>query len=292
MTRRRVVIQKVDLDTALTAFLLGVSEADEIVVVPERAAPPDLASPDVLCIECGGSGQAELGNFDHHDTAELLPAACVQASCFRSGSLAAERLVEYVAALDTDGSQAVRQRSILPPGGRSLSAVFSGMLMTIVEPRCQLLEGLSLLHKVVQAGIDPFGAMPELPEWEAFYAAKRANGSLLREAFQRIIRFTTHSGLQAGYLETAARGALGGLYGCGCRIAVASYPLRVPPQGPLRRKFTIGGKGIRIDAILCALNSQDPGWGGPSHGTIVASPRDGGATLDAQTVIGVVRREL
>jgi hypothetical protein len=76
---RRVVIQKVDLDTALTAFILGVSEKDEIVVVRDKASPEDLADPEVICIECGGSGEVEKGNFDHHDTDQELPPACVQA---------------------------------------------------------------------------------------------------------------------------------------------------------------------------------------------------------------------
>lgn len=81
--KRRVIIQKVDMDTALTAFLLGVSEQDEIIVVRDKASPEDLADPNVICIECGGSRQIHLANFDHHNTKQELPAACVQAWEFR-----------------------------------------------------------------------------------------------------------------------------------------------------------------------------------------------------------------
>lgn len=75
----KVVIQKVDLDTALAAFILGVSEKDEIVAVRDKAGPEDLANPNIRCIECGGSGQTRLGNFDHHNTDQELSPACRQA---------------------------------------------------------------------------------------------------------------------------------------------------------------------------------------------------------------------
>ncbi|HID54984.1 TPA: hypothetical protein EYP37_00525, partial [Candidatus Poribacteria bacterium] len=90
---RKVVIQKVDLDTALTAFILGVSEEDDITPVRDKASADDLLNPNVICIECGGSGQVELSNFDHHDTDEELPPACVQAYKLRGDDEHLNRLV-------------------------------------------------------------------------------------------------------------------------------------------------------------------------------------------------------
>jgi len=81
----KVVIQQADLDTSLTALILGVSPDDEVVAVQAKAAPEDLAHRDVLCIECGGSGQTDLNNFDHHDSAVSLPPACRQAFAITGG---------------------------------------------------------------------------------------------------------------------------------------------------------------------------------------------------------------
>jgi len=75
---RRVVIQKVDLDTCLTALLLEVSEQDEVSVVADRAPQERLNDPNTLCIECGDSGQVERNDYDHHDVSDPLPPACVQ----------------------------------------------------------------------------------------------------------------------------------------------------------------------------------------------------------------------
>ncbi len=62
---------------------MGVSLDSEIIVVHHKAPAEELADPEVLCIECGGSGQIGLNNFDHHETAEELPPACRQAFDFR-----------------------------------------------------------------------------------------------------------------------------------------------------------------------------------------------------------------
>ena len=132
----RVVLQQVDLDTCLTGLLLGVGAASEVTVARDGAAPAELADPAVLCIEAGGSGQTERNNFDHHDAAGSWPPACVQAlrAAGAAGSPALERLVAYVAEVDLGRA---------PDESRSLSSVFSGMRLTVRDPREQFFAGSS-----------------------------------------------------------------------------------------------------------------------------------------------------
>jgi hypothetical protein len=289
---RKVVIQKVDLDTALTAFILGVSEKDEIVVVRDKASPEDLADPEVICIECGGSGQTHLGNFDHHDTAEPLPPACLQAHRLRFGpkdNELLERLVDYVSLLDTQGPEALKAHSKLPEGAfPTLSDVFSGMLLITKDPKEQLVRGIQICEAVVKQGIEPWGLMPELPQWEGYLEAKRQNNEAIRKAIANAQFFETKSGLRAGFVETEVIGALGALYGRGCQIAIAYSPRFGNPPVP---KYTIAGNGVRVDSLLQLLNEREAGWGGPAHGTIIGSPRVG-SKLKPHEVKAIVQEHL
>jgi hypothetical protein len=289
---RKVVIQKVDLDTALTAFILGVSEKDEIVVVRDKASPEDLADPEVICIECGGSGQTHLGNFDHHDTAEPLPPACLQAHRLHFGpkdNEPLERLVEYVSLLDTQGPEALKAHSKLPEGAfPTLSDVFSGMLLITKDPKEQLVRGIQICEAVVKQGIEPWGLMPELPQWEGYLEAKRQNNEAIQRAIASAQFFETKSGLRAGFVETEVIGALGALYGRGCQIAIAYSPRFGSPPVP---KYTIAGNGVRVDSLLQLLNEREAGWGGPAHGTIIGSPRVG-SKLKPHEVKAIVQEHL
>lgn len=273
----RVVIQKVDLDTTLTALICGVSENDEIVVCRGDAATEDLANPDVLCIEAGGSGQAHLNNFDHHNEGGHLPASCEQALRLGSGQAfqvkepsvtALARLVEYVAMLDCRPQELASRAP--KPGFPTLSAVFSGMLLTEKQPREQLHKGIAILRTVLKHGLDPFGTIPELPDWKPWIKAKRRNDAAVREAQARAEYFSTHGGLQAGYLESEFIGGIGALYAKGCQVVVMYNPRFGDPPVP---KFTIAGNGVRVDHLLPHLNALEPGWGGRE--TIIGSPRTG-----------------
>lgn len=290
---KKVVVQKIDLDTALTAYILGVNHNDEIVVVQSRASEEDLADPSVICIECGGSGQVDLNNFDHHDTELPLPPACVQAYLLTMADTRfepVEQLVEYVAILDTQGGKALRQYSNLPAGAfPTLSDVFSGMLLTTESGSEQLIRGLDIIHTIVDRRIDPFGIMPGLPEWRTFIDAKRANDEKVQKVAESARFFTTNAGLKAGYIETDVPGVVGVLYTMGCDIAIAYSPnFRIPGAPAPIPKYTIAGNGVRVDGILKVLNDLDPGWGGPSHGTIIGSPRSG-SKLPLERVVEIVR---
>jgi hypothetical protein len=285
----KVVIQQVDMDTALTAFLRGVTPADEIVAVKEQASPEDLADPNTLCIEAGESGQVDLNNFDHHNTDLPLPPACRQALAVSGRTEPALcRLVDYVAAIDEAGPTALGAA----PGFPTLSDVFSGMRLSLKDPVAQLKAGLRIFATVLEEGLDPFGVMPERPEWQNWIEAKRREEEGLAQARAEAEIFVSCSGRKVGFLQTEYLGALGVLYELGCEVAVAYNPKFTPPSGgePIL-KYTIGGNGIRVDHLLLVLNALEPGWGGPAHGTIIASPRTG-SRLTPKIVKELVREQV
>ena len=285
---RKVVIQKVDLDTALTAFILGVSEEDDITPVRDKASADDLLNPNVICIECGGSGQVELSNFDHHDTDEELPPACVQAYKLYGDDEHLNRLVEYVSTVDIRGPELVSRCSDSAKAFPTLSDLFSGMLLITPDPKDQLLRGIEILRRVMREEIDPFGVMPEDEEWGKYIEAKRRNKEEIKRALDETLFFRTKGGLKAGFIKSNVIGVLGALYRMGCKITIAYSPAFGDPPVP---KYTIAGDGIRVDTLLKVLNEIDPGWGGPAHGTIIGSPRKG-SKLSPQEVIDIVKRWL
>lgn len=289
--KRKIVIQKVDLDTALTALLLGVSKSDEIVVVRDKATNEDLANPDVICVECGSSGQVDSSNFDHHDTDQQLPSACIQAlhTCDDQNDDLLKCLAEYVAILDIEGPEGLKARSKLPKDAfPTLSDVFSEMLLVTREAKEQLLNGMAILKTVLEQQLDPFDLMPKLPGWCDHLEAKRKNNEAIRFAVEGAKLFETKGGLKAGLVETTVIGALGELYKLGCVVAIAYSPKFGNPPAP---KYTVAGNGVRVDSLLLILNEQELGWGGPVHGTIIGSPRTG-SKLKPEEMIAVVREHL
>lgn len=282
----KVVIQKADLDTCLTALLFGVSPDDEIIVAPKGADAQDLADPTVLCIEAGGSGQPHLQNFDHH-TSTKLPAACAQAFAVRGGDERMAKLVQYVAAVDTDLNKLRKDGQPVPQP--TLSALFSGMKLCVKDPKEQLLQGMKLLRTVLTEGIDPFGAMPSRPEWAAYIEAKQKNDAELERAKANARIFTSESGLTVGFLETEHVGALGVLYELGCQVGIAYNPRYGEP--PVK-KYTIGSReeGVTLGHVLEELKKREPGWGG--HKRVIGSPLGKDSTLKPEEVIALVIQHL
>ena len=158
-----------------------------------------------------------------------------------------------------------------------MSSVFSGMRLTVRDPREQFFAGLGVLRTVLEESIDPFGPMPPRPAWQVYADAHRRERAALAALLDTAERFPTAGGRTAGYLRTDRIGALRALYRSGCDVAIAYAPAFHPPAGgaPIR-KFTIAGRdGLRVDGLLGPLAEREPGWGGPAHGTIIASPRRG-----------------
>lgn len=274
----RVVIQKVDMDTCLTGLILGADGSEELVIRPASATSNELTDAAVLCIEAGGSGDVTRSNFDHHGPDAPAEPACVQAA--RMAGLTDTnwlRMVAYVAAVDV-GTPIGSCRVAFP----TLSNIFSGMMLVERDGRARFQVGMALMRHVIETGIDPCGTMPERPEWAAFVAAKRVAQGGLSQDLATARLFQTSSDAQAGFVESAHPGALGGLYELGCRYGVAFAEKFTTDDGASIRKFTIGAsRGSRVDLLLPVLNELDPGWGGPSHGTIIGSPRMGTAVTTA-----------
>lgn len=280
----KVLFNKLDMDTCLTAFILGVSEKDELVAIPGDASPQDLAEPQVLCIEVGGSGQIDLNNFDHHDPDGPLETACEQAFAVTGGGGSLRRLVEYVSVVDS-GGRAGRFVKTDPP---YLSSIFSGMLLCTSGPAQQLLKGMEIFATVLEKGIDPFDTVVVLEEWEEYFKAYESNARRSDELGKMVQRFHTRSGLRGGFLETDYIGAVGLVYGLGYDIAVVCHPCYGPS---LVRKFTVAARGVQLRHLKDILNAREPGWGGPSTGTILGSPRDGSG-LTLQEVVKTVMENI
>jgi hypothetical protein len=281
----RVVISQVDMDTALAAWLLGVSTKYEIIVVPREACPADLLDPSTFCIEAGGSGQTHLGNFDHHNTELPLPPACRQVfELMGNASPAVDRLVHYVECIDTG----LRERTSAPAAFPTLSALFSGMRLSVSDAAGQLFAGFDIYRVVLEEGLDPFGVMPHRKEWRVWIERKcQERESLAREVSKSSI-FISKEGRRIGFLETSVIGGPGALYRLGCDVGITYSPrFGTPPVA----KYTIGSNVIRVDMLLAHLNQMEEGWGGPSHGTIIASPRSG-SKLTSSEVIAIVSEHL
>ena len=291
---RDFYIHKPDLDTCLTALILGIVPGDRLTVLPGTPAPSELlADPGAVCIEVGGSGQVELNNFDHHDGERYFSPACRQACRVRYGGQSPAglaRLVDYVVQIDDPPAGPVPNdaKSVEFP---SLSNLFSGMLMVTSEPEAQFRRGVGLLAEVLAAGCDPFAPLPERPEWESFLAAKRENQQRLEEGgiLERTVFFTAASGLRVGFLDLTAAGSdlivgPGSLYSHGCEIAVVFSPaFSRPPVW----KFTIAGRERPVNHLLPHLNRLEPGWGGRER--IIGSPQERGSRLTVEQVIAAVK---
>jgi hypothetical protein len=162
-----IFIIKPDLDTCLTATILGAKEHDRIMVINQEASHDLLGDPEVICIEAGGSGLVELNNYDHHDPHQYHPPACRQA-LVKTGKNTADlsRLVDYVCCVD----EARPMPAPIP--FPSLSALFSGMCICTPGIRSRFRTGIELCRKVLAEGIDPFSRMPSLSEWDDYLRAK------------------------------------------------------------------------------------------------------------------------
>jgi len=275
----RTVICKPDLDTCLAALILGVEIGDTIEITAGKAEKSDLANPAVRCIECGGSGQSDLNNYDHHDSDLTLAPACRQAlATGRKSAPGIARLVDYVCCID-DGLPLPAEIPF-----PSLSNLFSGMMAITPEPLLQFRLGMSMLDTILQQELNPFERMPDLPEWQPYSEAKRQLVQSVEKALATATLLHSHSGLTVGVLRSAAIGGAGHLYDRGCDVVilygqlVGSLPLV---------KFTIASRTENVMPLAALLCQQEPGWGGKCH--IIGSPRTG-SRLNAEDVISLVLR--
>ncbi|RMG04479.1 MAG: hypothetical protein D6726_03250 [Nitrospirae bacterium] len=273
LTWEKVVFYKPDLDTTLTAFLAGVTTDCTFEVSP-HADKLDINNPDVLCIECGGSGLVELHNFDHHGGNCYLPPACRQAyTHFGYEDYRIAKLVEYVSAVD----EAVKLCVTAP----SLSNIFSGMLLTVHDPLEQLIKGIDIIHTVLSDNINPFEMIEIKPQWRIYVEAKDENQLHLDRDLKNLVFFKTNSGIPGGLLVTTAIGGSGMLYKRGCEVCVL--------YNPNKNKFTVASKKHDLSAVLKYLQHTESGWGGRPN--IFGSPHRG-TNLSVRDVISIVMEVL
>lgn len=278
----KVIFQKTDLDTCLTALILQVNLSDEIAFARKGGTNEELLDPNVLCIEAGGSGMVEKNNYDHHDPDRYFPPACKQAlnriSDLPDDTLT--RLVEYVCMVD----EAI---PILPPVAfPSLSNIFSGMLLVETDPVVQLLAGMQILKTVWDNRLDPFASIPERHEWAVYITAKMLNQREIESNLKNARILASDSGIQMAYLESKHIGGIGACYHQGCQVVILFNPVF---GNPPMRKFTIAGNKTRVGHLKKYFDAVEPGWGG--RDTILGSPWTG-SNLSEEIVIQIVQQHL
>jgi len=261
----KVVFQQADLDTCLAGTIFDVTTADDIIYRLNGALPEELADAQVLCLEAGGSGLVDKNNFDHHDTCLPLPPASAQAFLARGRPVPYRALLEFTEIVD-------QQRSCLLPAFPNVSHLISGIRMVhLSTPVLQFITGVAVLRQIADTGLDPFSSLPPRTEWMPYLAEKSKRQGELRDVARKA-DLVHADRLVVGFAETEAIGAPGALYRIGANVAVVHS--RTLGTGN-RSKFIISGDGIRVAGLLPYLNTIDPGWGGPAHGTIIGSPRYG-----------------
>jgi len=274
----QVIFCKVDLDTCLTAMILGIVPFDNRIARVVGKAPADaLSDIHTLCLECGGSGQVLRGNFDHHDTLLTLPPACHQAlqyTGFRGYLL--ERLVNYVCAVD------VGPYPVLP--FPSLASLFSGMLLVEKDPLTGFSRGIEML-KILQAeNLNPFEVMPLHKQWRLYLDAKLDNNQKLADNINNATYHISDTKLKVGFLSSRHIGGAGSLYSRSCQVSLMHNPsFGTPPIV----KYTLGGVNKPVNHLLARFNDMEPGWGGTSY--IIGSPFTGSG-LQPESVLKVVLR--
>ena len=274
----KVIIQKSDLDTCMTAYLLNVSREDDVFLTRGEACEADLNNPHVVCIEAGGNGQIHLNNFDHHNDSTLPPASVQAMETLGIENNEINRLVDYVARVD------MAQPFPRPIPFPSLSNVFSGMKMVEQSEIEQFFKGIDMLSSIITLRIDPFQSMPKRKAWAEYIAVKERNWKELKHNLNRTQFYHTQQNRKVGYCSQRSIGGIGALLNTmGCDIAILYSDTFGPRALP---KFTIGSRSISLDALLAKLNGYEPGWGG--HQRIIGSPREAATTLKPQQIISIV----
>jgi hypothetical protein len=274
---------KVDLDLCGAGLLLGASREDKVTVVRGKAPAEALADPKMVCIECGGSGNTRLNNWDHHEAGGPTKSATRQAwnyrteQCGDSMAKSVWELVCYIDRLDTQGPQSLPKRGGFP----SLADVFAGLLLSERDPKEQFFKGIELLKEVLKSGQNPYG---KIRGFGSYASAKAENDRQVAEAVKSASWGKTRSGLRMAWTTSGFIGAIGALYEAGAKIAIV-----LNPDFNGIRKFTVAGNNMRVDPILASLNEREQGWGGPATGTILGSPQKVSSKLAIEDVVDIVK---
>ncbi len=296
-----VVGEKVDLDAILALYIMGIRPWYDIRVVSGSATGAELADSRVLCIEVGGSGRVEEGNFDHHGSSGVVECASRQAWCIwqkeqEQRARILNGLVDYVGLLDEGHRRAESGQVAFP----SLTQLFSGMLLSVRKPEEQIQQGLLLIDAAVRVGLNPFlesgsklfEVLDSARLWAATKRAHEKNGEAI---LANATWLTSREGRRVAVIETTWFGAPGALQGAGADLVIALNPRHCVNVADYFRKFTVAAHreaGISVLPALPELNQLELGWDGPGHGTIIGSPRGKSSCLSMSQVVAVVFRQI
>ncbi len=275
-----IVIHKIDLDTVLATLLYTANKPCTPLCLSGSASSAQLRSRDYVCIECGGSGQIDRLNFDHHHPDQFFPPACRQVyDYFQQKTVYMDQLVTYACEVDECRCQVQGEHP-------SLSNMFSGMLLTIPDNPNRLRVGQRMLHECITEEIDPYSISPLPLAWLNFHKAKIDANENLAEDMRYTKFYTTARGSRIGYLQSQYPGGSKTLYNRGCDIVILhrkDYPRKHLHQ------YTIGTQYIPLAEVIEAMNKREEGWGGRAN--IIGSPYVG-SELTPATVIQTVIKSL
>jgi hypothetical protein len=286
-----VVVQKADLDTVCAGFLLGCTSSLPVVHVDDVAPRQLLDDPTVLCLECGGAGEVQLGNFDHHDPDGPTETAAEQAWAAVGQPARTCRLVRYVALHDRGMTENASNPRL------SLIGLFSAMREVVHGEVARFQAGLSLLEWFIGLNRDPCGSLVHLdPEEPRFDRSAFIGGEAVPLSDTHDVGMTMAL-RRLGVATDDAGLSIRRLYGMGFGIVIAETERFGVAS---RRRLTVAldprscqvrSAAAATDRIRRRLNDLETGWGGPSGGTIVGSPRHRSSVLPLSVVIQVSREE-
>ena len=182
---RRVLVRGLGLDVCGAAYLLRVTREDKVKVLRGEAFSEDLADPNVVCIDVGGSGQIQLNNWDfggEHESVAMQvwlegppEARTIEWYAREKWGFPKigqfyplQALVNYIMAFRINPSFTF---SVEFP---KLTDLFSGILLYERDPVKQFRRGVDLLRLVVAHDMNPFKSFKGVQMFTGYTEAKAA----------------------------------------------------------------------------------------------------------------------
>jgi hypothetical protein len=272
-TFHTVCFRKPDLDTLVSAWLAGVNPGrHKIIPLTGNASAEMLNDPATLCLECGGSGQVNLANFDHHGPGEALPTAAEQAFTFFAPRDAVNRyafsrdLTYYTAWVDSAG-----ERGLEPPKAEvTLSGLLSAQIATANSTLESFMQGLTLIAECAASGLPPWdleAGLSRYPRWQTLAAQKARLRRELSDCAAQVCPLDNRLGPGLS-LRCSLPGVHGLLRDMGGKVRLA-----LCPGTTLRCTISVDGENKSwLQKLLLRIGDLEQGWGGPANGCIIGSP--------------------